>query len=151
MDVLPGLPPQPWHQMFISFLHLMKSCEPWSCFSVLTRFSDSPQLLLSDDTWVCWFSFSGSCLGPHFHVLASLDDILQIAPPSVLIQMFPNSPRHRLSGDTKVYGFLINGSLSGPHSVVISSTTTLSTGLFPGTKPLGELSMDKRPFKMTAE
>ena len=118
---------------------------------MLTQFSDSPQLPLSDNTWVCGFSFSGSCLGPHFRVLASLDDISQTTLPSVPIQMFPNSPRCRPSGDTKVYGFLIDGSLSGPCSVVISPTTTLSTALLPGTKPLGGLSMDKRPFKMTAE
>jgi hypothetical protein len=87
--------------------------------SAVTGFSESPRPLLSDDTCVYGFSFSGSSSGPHFLVLASFEDVSRTAAPFLTTQAFLDSPRRQLAGDTKVHGFLITGSRSGPHSVVM--------------------------------
>ena len=120
-------------------------------FHMLIRFSESPWPSLFDNTWDYGFLFSGSCLGPHFVVLASFDDISQTMAPFLTMQSFVESPGNQISDNTKVYGFLISGFCSGPHSVVIPPTITPSTRLSHGTKPLGGLSMDKKPSKITAE
>jgi hypothetical protein len=130
---------------FASLDEISRTVEP---FSALTRFSDSPQLPLSDDARVCGFSFSGPPSGPRFLVLASFDDILQTVAPYLTMKAFLDSPRRQPSGDTKVYGFLINGSRSGPRSVVMTPTTTVPTGSSHGARPSSGLSTDRKSCQM---
>jgi hypothetical protein len=127
-----------------SFDDIVRTVEPTL---VLSRFSEFSQPLLSDNTRIYGFSFSGSCSGPRFLILPLIAYISRTVAPFLKVQAFLDSPRQPLSFDTQVYGFPVSGSCSGAHYVFRAPSIVTTNGLSHGPRPSHGLPMVGLPYE----